>query len=291
MLKDGIVKIFIVTSVLIFISLSYQLYSFSAETTSKVIIQEDPSGNNSTILVKETSVEEAFKKTLEYNEKLRNEKADLEKKIDELRMQLNLYANRINTLTTQLDTAKKDLEKGQDAFEEKRKKLANQLEGQKRKEKLLRDQIRSLRRERNKNMYYILYNEANSQLMRAEGKLRQVEKDYQKLMIESGKMHYNMANILFKDGDYKQAAYEYEYALKMLPYDPDICYNLAIIYDNYLNDSKQAAYYYKLYVQKSPKDKDGDSLWIKEKIAEKTLESKVLENSKSQKSQTKRRKK
>lgn len=90
---------------------------------------------------------------------------------------------------------------------------------------------------------------------------------------ESGVMHYNLGNLYFRNGDYEKAAYEYQYALRIMPNDPDAIYNLAILYDFHLNKGKEAQALYIKFLRANPDSELVD--FIKERIATTTLRGQV----------------
>ena len=109
-----------------------------------------------------------------------------------------------------------------------------------------------------------------------EAKVKEISAETERLKEENGKLHYNLGNILFKNGEYKKAAYEYEYALSHMPDDPDLYYNLAVINDYYVGDTQKAAHFYSEFLKRQPNAKD--ALHIKERIAEKNLEIKMWDS-------------
>ncbi len=86
---------------------------------------------------------------------------------------------------------------------------------------------------------------------------------------KAGKLHYNLGNMYFKAGDYEKAAYEYEHASQLLPMDPDVYYNLGVVYDYHLNDGKKAQEYYQKHLRLNPGS--DMSLFVKERISESYL--------------------
>lgn len=78
------------------------------------------------------------------------------------------------------------------------------------------------------------------------------EKQDRKILVEAGKLHYNVANFYFRNKEYKSAVEEYQKALTYQPNDPDVHYNLAIVCDEYLGDRGAALEHYKKYLSISP---------------------------------------
>lgn len=97
-----------------------------------------------------------------------------------------------------------------------------------------------------------------------QGKQKELEAKT-KLDEEMLKFHYNLALSYDRSGKYKEAADEYEKALKIAPDDADTHYNLAIIYDDYLEDKEKAIEHYQRYLQLCPFAKDAGKVagWIR----------------------------
>lgn len=65
-------------------------------------------------------------------------------------------------------------------------------------------------------------------------------------------MHYNLAIVYDQNKMYKDAEREYLKCLDINSNDPDVIYNLGILYDDKLNDNHKAAGYYKKYLEVRP---------------------------------------
>ncbi|MDD5439963.1 MAG: tetratricopeptide repeat protein [Candidatus Omnitrophica bacterium] len=95
---------------------------------------------------------------------------------------------------------------------------------------------------------------------------RNVQKlSHDALVIETEKMHFNLANHFLESRQYDNAIKEYERALALRPDDVDAHYNVALIYDIYTDDNKNAVLHYERVLELNPdfnKRKD-----IEERIA------------------------
>ncbi|MDD5560740.1 MAG: tetratricopeptide repeat protein [Candidatus Omnitrophica bacterium] len=80
------------------------------------------------------------------------------------------------------------------------------------------------------------------------------------------KRHYNLALVYENAGRYKEAAEEYEKTLELAPDDADIHYNLAIVYDDHLQDNEKAIIHYRRYLELAPDAKDASMVaaWMYE---------------------------
>ena len=85
-----------------------------------------------------------------------------------------------------------------------------------------------------------------------------------KLVQERLSYHYNLALSYDQGQKYEQAVVEYKKALGINPNDPDVNYNLAVIYDDYLGDNKKAIKHYQNYLKYSPGAEDAEKVlnWI-----------------------------
>ena len=86
------------------------------------------------------------------------------------------------------------------------------------------------------------------------------------LRAEKAKVYYNLGLSYDESGMYKKALAEYRKALKITPNDPDIHYNLGVLYDDHIKNKKKAIYHYKMYLKLAPHAKDASQVayWIKE---------------------------
>jgi tetratricopeptide (TPR) repeat protein len=82
--------------------------------------------------------------------------------------------------------------------------------------------------------------------------------------VESRDMNYNMALVYMREGRYRDAEQAYLRALQLDPSDPDIHYNLAILYDDELEDQRRALMHYRKYLRLDPyaEDQSQVKLWI-----------------------------
>jgi len=93
--------------------------------------------------------------------------------------------------------------------------------------------------------------------------------DYLKLleiMPDNPDIHYNLGILYLKRNDYFDAAQEFMQAVRLNPQDAEACYNLGILYEIFLNDKKMAVFYYRKYLEINPEAQDKGIVksWIKE---------------------------
>lgn len=96
--------------------------------------------------------------------------------------------------------------------------------------------------------------------------LNSVSEEKQKLSRDEAKVHYNMGNTYFNQGDYVQAAKEYARAIELSPEDASAHYNLAFVSGEFLNDPKVALDHYKKYLYFNPRAEDAQM--VEQKIIE-----------------------
>jgi len=78
-------------------------------------------------------------------------------------------------------------------------------------------------------------------------------------------IYYNLGVIYLKKSNYIQAAHYFEKVIQLNPSDKDAYYNLGVLYESYLNDKKKAISYYQKYLRlASFEEKKEIKKWIKE---------------------------
>lgn len=100
------------------------------------------------------------------------------------------------------------------------------------------------------------------------------KKERDSIVLETTKLHYNLGNFYFRNKEYTKAADEYKKALAYQPTDPDANYNLAVVYDECLNNRLLAIEYYKKYLRLSPGAMDYKK--IEERVVDLELQDRVL---------------
>ena len=82
--------------------------------------------------------------------------------------------------------------------------------------------------------------------------------------------YYNAGIAALRAAEYKQAAVAFHSALNLDPGDKDACYNLAVLYENYLGNKREALKYYLRYVNLAPDAEDAAQVrsWIEQLNAE-----------------------
>lgn len=73
---------------------------------------------------------------------------------------------------------------------------------------------------------------------------------------EKADMHYNIGCVFRSGGLYTKAEQEFLKALELAPDDPDVHYNLGILYEENLKNKAKAKYHYERYIELAPNEKD-----------------------------------
>ena len=94
--------------------------------------------------------------------------------------------------------------------------------------------------------------------------LDQMSERNEGLRADEGRVHYNMGNIFFHQGDYERARDEFRMAVRLMPYDANAHFNLAFVSWEYLEDFKTALEHFQQYLWLNPEAEDASL--VKEKI-------------------------
>ncbi len=100
--------------------------------------------------------------------------------------------------------------------------------------------------------------------------LDRMSKQNEGLRSDEGRVHYNMGNIFFHQGDYARARDEFLLAVQLMPYDANAHFNLAFVSWEYLSDFKTALKHFQQYLWLNPEAEDANL--VKEKIIAAQLE-------------------
>ena len=231
------------------------------------------------VVIRETSLDdslqESVRRTMEENRRLKIEKENMKNELDKYIGRANVFAERVKLLADQADVLTRQLSEARDKTQEEKQALEQKIQELNDEKKRLEELIAALKEKRHEDEYYILWMTTEEGLRSADAKLRQISAEREQLRRENGKLHYNLGNLLFKKGDYAAAVYEYQFALKYLPDDPDIFYNLGVIYDYHLRDPQKASMYYGQYIKRQPDSQEASRL--KERIADSDMQVRMQE--------------
>lgn len=100
-------------------------------------------------------------------------------------------------------------------------------------------------------------------------------KDRSSLVGETAKLHYNLGNYYFRNGEHANAAAEYKKVIFYRPDDADANFNLGLVSDDYLDDRQTAIFRYKRYLELRPHAVDHKK--IRRRILDLELRDKVID--------------
>ncbi len=253
---------------LVIVSLALFSYAFMAIFRSKLnngskIIEIEQGRGKKQIEIREVAVSEEFpqksrisdlnESLLKEKEKLRLEKDELFSKVSSLEKSLTEKNDQIRFLTganirldanikeqadglnTEVDKLKKEKYSLSESIKQEQEKLANT-------EKTLKKKISELE------------GELDATKIQNKKLSRMLEKNKrEKLVRESANMHYNLGILYTKSSQYKKAIEEFKRAIELNPNDPDMHFNLAVVYDVYENNFVLAAQHYHRCLEISPR--------------------------------------
>lgn len=202
-----------------------------------------------------------FRQTEAENLRLRKQLAELQKAQEEAARAREM-AEQLKTMTAEREEQKSE-----------RRKLSERLP-------LLEQELNDLRATAQQKSSELLDRQRDMEAMQAELERREdrirkqermadlMEKTREEVKqvsdAEKRDMHYNMALVYVKEGRFAEARDEYLRALRIDPSDAEVHYNLAILYDDELNEDRLAAMHYRKYLRLRPSAPDVDQVkdWL-----------------------------
>lgn len=199
---------------------------------------------------------------------LQEQKESLSLKLDGMRSEIDRLHKNNDTLNSELEQTKRLVS---ELESDKNVKNIRQIKDE------LKEKEESLREEIRKNEKLISeIEERKKELSKPDRKRRPAKSEKsvtktareipESAKKEDAKFYYNTALECQQTGDYKEALNNYEKALELDPLDPDIHYNIAILYDENLGENNKAAYHYRKYLELNPGAEDKSTVihWIDE---------------------------
>lgn len=244
----------------------------------------------------------SLRKLIEDNSKLKNNLADLDQQLRTLRGQQMLDSNRLTEVSLERDALKKQnenivaigsqaeqrLQSVQQELTQKEQdyslqivrlqtELAQKLRDNESQQlqtsgvESLTSNSQPLATDKNRSVSVNLISVPNDEAAKKRGEkillaLDNVTQEQKKLAQDEAKVHYNMGNTYFNQGDYVKAADEYARTLELSPEDANAHYNLAFVGGEFLNDPKIALGHYKKYLFLNPNAEDAEM--VRQKIVE-----------------------
>ena len=216
--------------------------------------------HKNTLLRSETS------KTIQASSKqIKTLKTKLKEEAD-LRLQdKKTLLEQITNLSREREVAEADLKKRKEDFEKEKAILENADKDLKK----TQAEVARLRRDRTemaKKLSGGFSKKKREYATRVLDLEAQLQKNRFRIKEEGSRDRYNLGVMYVGDKDYEQAVIEF---LKSLEYNPDnplAHYNLGIVYEEYFQDERSAAYHYRKFIELSP-DSD-DAIAVKEWLRE-----------------------
>jgi tetratricopeptide (TPR) repeat protein len=234
---------------------------------------ESADDNITGIKIRELSAHDSMTKIIDQNKVLKAENEELLSTISRLESSQLMLNNRIRGLTANLDALNRDAQLQRHEFDKEIEAYKLQIENFELEKKELETQKDDLNKKLSDKKHYSNWKNSLKELNKANKELLRLGVEKERLIVENAKMHYNLGVLFFNNGDYKMAAYEFETALKYMPNDFDTHYNLAILYDYHIKDSRRAKEHYRKYLSLAG-DSDANS-HIKERFADNALRSRL----------------
>ena len=241
---------------------------------------------------------DSLREMIEQNTELLRQNQELDRDLRSFRGQKRIDSTRITTISVERDSYKKQAERILTIKERLEDNIAQFKKQQQQKEKDLQEKIARLEKKiaqqdtmlaegegkepslaegssgRSKTTKFSATDPAKKSL-KVLSMLNKFAEETQEAQKDEGKIHYNMGNIFFHQGQYNRAAQEYRKAVELMPDDSNAHFNLAFVSSEYTLDTRTALKHYKLYLQLNPEAED--AALVREKIlsAELDLSSRV----------------
>jgi tetratricopeptide (TPR) repeat protein len=253
------------------------------ETAQRPVKQKDALGD---IEINERhiiQINQTLRKVIEENEKLRSQNKDLDLQLRNLRGQRNLETNRFNTVTIERDAYKMQNEKVLQLNEKYESDIvALKAELQSKEKEVVESEPKmeadsSLPDSQNTSQDATMKNfPAFTDVPKTQDSewdvlamIEHVQKKNEAVMKDEAKVHYNMGNVFFKQGNYQKSMEEFRMAVELYPQDANSHFNLAFVSGEYLSDYVTALRHYRWYLYYDPQADDAHL--VKERILEAEL--------------------
>ena len=238
----------------------------------------------------------SLKEMIERNSELIERNQELDRDLKSYVGQKRIDSNRITSMSVERDAYKKQAERILTIKERLEDNIAQYKTRQRQKEEDLQAQIVGLRakierqekalalgtplsldgeREDKRLVSSESSLDTHQKTLKVLTMLNEFSEKTQQAQKDEGKIHYNMGNIFFHQGQYARAAKEYREAVVLMPDDYNAHFNLAFVSSEFMLDPKTALKHYKMYLQLNTGA--DDAALVKEKIlaAELDLSSKT----------------
>jgi tetratricopeptide (TPR) repeat protein len=227
-------------------------------------------------------INQTLRKVIEENEKLMTQNKDLDLQLRNLRGQRNLETNRLNTVTVERDAYKTQNEKVLQLNQKYENDILSLKADLQNKEKELSETETKMDvlppqpqgADKEDAPREDLPESAEAPKTQRDGwdvlaMMDHVQRKNEVIMKDEARVHYNMGNVFFKQGDYQKAAHEFQKAVQLYPQDANFHFNLAFVSGEYLSDHATALRHYQWYLYFAPEA--DDVRLVRERILEAEL--------------------
>jgi len=211
---------------------------------------------------------------------LLEESVNLKKKLQEDISNLSSSKSTLEKESEEQKRASLDYLKKQKESDDNLERLKTEIEKRIRKISELEEGLKEAKKKlvelekENKRLTQIGEFTGNVQVKKQQEHITHLEADLsnarQRMQKQEALLHYNLGVSYMKEKYYDMAIDEYQKALELNPDDPDIHYNLAILYDDCSRNPKRAIQHYQKYLELRPDAADIDEVkgWIADLMIE-----------------------
>ncbi len=211
---------------------------------------------------------------------LTNQRDDIQRRMEEAEKVSREYAEQIEKLKTEMLEKEKEVDARLAAIEQE--SAAKKQEDEKAMAMVMprsRDEEQAIKVQQETR---VIQEQARETLQKFEQtsqkmvtKVSKIEKENQKLKMDSLRLHYNLANTFFEQGQYGRCAVEYRKVVELSPMDADAHYNLAFVSGEFLRDFETAYKHYQQYLFLRPNAQDASIVKDKMLDAHLNLKTKI----------------
>lgn len=224
--------------------------------------------------------------TLEENRGLREKYTTLQESFQNQTRENNVLQSQVRSLKRRLEAqdalrgqASQEMKGKQDEIDRLRKKIdekdglirekEHELESSQDEVSALNKKLNESILESDRDLYLELIDKNQHQADEAVREL--ARQSYEKITMQQdlAATYYQLGNISFEQNDFAKAVEYYHRALDLNPKLAWAHYNLGVIYDYHLNDSRLSLYHYRKYLKLEPEE--DSALTVQERIAELNL--------------------
>jgi tetratricopeptide (TPR) repeat protein len=201
--------------------------------------------------VLESQIRRAGREEKRGGERHKNEVANLQRKIDDLKEKLKLLAS-----TDEERLAEQQSVAEQTAMVQgENEKLRELLDGA-----IFKDE---------REKYKKLIKQASKDGKQAVKMIRSEARENERFRKELAHAHYDLGNVMYQSRDYERAITHYNRTLALDPTESWAHHNLGVIYDYYLQNDRAATYHYREYLKLKPIEEEAGH--VRERLLDREL--------------------